>query len=96
MKQLLMHQHTFTTPEDNNTFLLSYYLTIEEICHLDYTYCESYGILVELINCKGGIESRAISGITPCLDKIEKIVQVMADNMVTPVSLFDALVDYIS
>ena len=80
--------------EENMVFCIFYYLTAEE--SQNEPYCENYGLFVELFCDRQQKEAELIKGITPSFTEINEIALAISRNTVTPSTLKEVVIEYIS
>lgn len=71
-------------------YRFDYYILIEEI-HAGGLCCEHYGVLVR----DGSGNRSAVPGITPCRSRLEGLLALLMDNVVTPIDLPDVIQDWL-
>ena len=82
--------------EDNTVFDIRYYLTVDDIVCGEALLFENYGIFIEILKDDQIIETEMLPGITPFLSTIEDIANIAAGNAVTPSTIKDVVLDYLS
>ena len=73
---------------------LTYFITVDEMAdQLSGTVIEQYGVGVSIMEAA---EESSVRRITVSADKIRRLSDLLASNMVTPVALRDVIDDWVS
>lgn len=95
MWELLAAERTVET-EINRPCQIRYYILVEEAEAAGHLLCETYGVRVVTARNGEEVQSESMRHITFCLSKIDRLVGVLADCLVTPAALQDVVEDWVA
>jgi len=78
--------------EDGTTYRYDYSVLIDEVNVENGFSCESYGVK---IRAHSGGEVALVPNITPSVSRIDRLLQLLIRNVVTPCTLADVLSDWL-
>ena len=94
--RLIYFDKTRISTEDDTVLDIKYYLTVDDIVYSEALIFENYGIFIEILKDDQIIETETLPGITPFLHTIESIANIAVNNTVTPSTIKEVVLDYLS
>lgn len=94
MRELLAAERTVET-ESGQPCCIRYYILAEEAESAGNLLCETYGVRVVTARAGGVMQSECLRHITFCFSKINRLVKVLADCLVTSAALQDVVEDWV-
>ncbi|MGI6497631.1 MAG: DUF6514 family protein [Oscillospiraceae bacterium] len=94
MKEILWDEKEMWSDE-YDILKTKYYLLVEEIQVGDTLLCENYGIRLCLHGTHAE-ESVTVSCVSPDMKRITSLMDLLSQNLVTPIALLDVLEDWLA
>ncbi len=95
MWELLAAERTVET-EINQPCQIRYYILVEEAEAAGNLLCETYGVRIATARDGKETHSESMRQLTFCLSKIDRLIGVLADCLVTPAALQDVVEDWVA
>ena len=81
--------------EAGQPYRIRYYILAEEAESAGSLLCENYGVRI-VSSGDGEHQSESLRQITVCLNRISRLVQMLAEHLVTPTELRDVVEDWVA